>query len=164
MKTVFIFFKETLRKYTLKNDETVILSLSIPLKDIKKESSSLFKNDEAKDFDVYLSREIVFESIMDVCNYRNWRLFALHVRTNHVHVVVSAETKPEKVLHAFKAYATRHLREAHPMLKEYKIWTRHGSTRYIWNRKSLLEAIHYVVHEQGEHMEYWYDKEFFSGS
>jgi hypothetical protein len=77
-----------------------------------------------------------------------------------VHVVVSLNVAPEKALHDFQAYATRRLRQACPILKDRKIWTRHGSTRYLWNRKKLMEAIHYVVHEQGEHMEYWYDREF----
>jgi REP element-mobilizing transposase RayT len=106
-------------------------------------------------------RHIILETTRGVSAYRHWRLFAIHVRTNHVHVVVSADAEPEKALHDFQAYATRRLREKYPALNNRKIWTRHGSTRYLWNRKSLTEAIHYVVHEQGEHMEYWYDREFF---
>ena len=106
-------------------------------------------------------REIVFKTIMEVCTYRHWRLYALHVRTNHVHVVVSTSAAPEKALHNFQAYATRHLREKQPALKDARIWTRHGSTKYLWELKSLIEAIGYVAHQQGEHMEYWYDKEFF---
>jgi REP element-mobilizing transposase RayT len=108
-------------------------------------------------------RQTILESIMDVCSHRRWRVYALHVRTNHVHVIVSADTPPEKALHDFKAYATRHLREKYPILKDYKIWTRHGSTKYLWERKSLIAAISYVVHEQGEHMEYWYNKELLGG-
>jgi REP element-mobilizing transposase RayT len=105
-------------------------------------------------------RQIILETVKEVCAYRNWQPFAIHVRTNHVHVIASSDMNPEKMLHNFQAYATRHLRQAYPTLKDRKIWTRHGSTRYLWNRKKLLEAVHYVVHEQGEHMEYWYDKAF----
>jgi REP element-mobilizing transposase RayT len=106
-------------------------------------------------------RQIILETIRQVCDYRHWRPFAIHVRTNHVHAVVSVDTTPEKALHDFQAYVTRHLRKEFPVLKDRKVWTRHGSTRYLWNRKSLFEAITYVVHEQGEHMEYWYDKTIF---
>ena len=106
-------------------------------------------------------RQIIFETIREVCAYRHWCLFAIHVRTNHVHVVVSVDTEPEKALHDFQAYATRHLRQAYPIFKDRKIWTRHGSTRYLWNRKQFLDAISYVVHGQGEHMEYWYDEVFY---
>ena len=108
-------------------------------------------------------RKTILETIIEVCDYRRWRLYALHVRTNHVHVIVSTDTVPEKALHSFQSYATRHLREKYPVLKDRKIWTRHGSTKYLWDRKSLVAAISYVIHEQGEHMEYWYDKEFFAG-
>jgi hypothetical protein len=31
-------------------------------------------------------------------------------------------------------------------------WARHGSTRYLWTRESVLAAIYYVVHEQGAAM------------
>lgn len=106
-------------------------------------------------------RQIILETIQEVCNYRHWSLYAIHVRTNHVHIVVSLDATPEKALHDFQAYATRRLREQYPIFKNRKIWTRHGSTRYLWDRKSLFEAIHYVVHEQGKHMEYWYDEAFF---
>ncbi len=103
-------------------------------------------------------RQIILETITEVCDYHRWRLYALHVRTNHVHVVVSADTAPEKALHSFQAYATRHLREKYPVLKDRKIWTRHGSTKYLWDRKSLVAAMVYVIREQGEPMEYWYDR------
>jgi len=105
-------------------------------------------------------RQIILETTREVCTHRHWRPYAIHVRTNHVHVVAAADAAPEKALHDFQAYATRRLREKYPALNDRKIWTRHGSTRYLWNRKSLTEAIHYVVHEQGEYMEYWHDKTF----
>lgn len=103
-------------------------------------------------------RQIILESIMRVCGYYNWHLFAVHVRTNHVHAIVSADTPPEKILHGFKANATRHLRQSHPVFADLKIWTRHGSTKYLWDRKALVAAMSYVIHEQGGLMECWFDK------
>ncbi|MCA8913231.1 MAG: transposase [Planctomycetes bacterium] len=35
-------------------------------------------------------REIVEEVVREVCEYRKWRLLAVNVRSNHVHVVVGA--------------------------------------------------------------------------
>ena len=104
-------------------------------------------------------RRTILNSIMRVCEFHSWHPFAVHVRTNHVHAIVSADMPPEKILHHFKAYATRHLREKHPVFADFKIWTRHGSTKYLWNRKSLLSAMSYVIHEQGDYMEHWYDKQ-----
>ncbi len=36
-----------------------------------------------------------------------------------------------------------------------KWWTRHGSTRYLWQPDHVNAAIHYVVEEQGEPMAVW---------
>jgi len=54
-------------------------------------------------------REIVLEALKEACVRRNWDLLAAHVRTNHVHVVVQADKKPEYVLNALKYYASRFL-------------------------------------------------------
>jgi REP element-mobilizing transposase RayT len=94
-------------------------------------------------------REIVLSAIKSVCEYRGWHLFAAHVRATHVHVVVGASTRPEDVMRAFKAYASREL-SLDP--GETRRWMRHGSTRYLWTRAHLNAAIHYVVCEQGEAM------------
>jgi REP element-mobilizing transposase RayT len=39
-----------------------------------------------------------------VCPHRAWNLLAAHVRTNHVHVVLEAEVRPEMAMNAFKSY------------------------------------------------------------
>ena len=49
-------------------------------------------------------------AIRETCDIRGWRLRALNVRTNHVHAVVSAACEPDRVMTAFKANATRHMR------------------------------------------------------
>ena len=48
-------------------------------------------------------RAIVSESIAEVCEHRTFSLRALNVRTNHVHAVVSASVKPEKIVNDLKA-------------------------------------------------------------
>jgi hypothetical protein len=54
-------------------------------------------------------RATVLDAIRKVCVHYGWNLWAAHVRTNHVHMVVEAEVRPEKVMHAFKSYASRAL-------------------------------------------------------
>ncbi|MEN8126863.1 MAG: transposase [Planctomycetota bacterium] len=100
-------------------------------------------------------RRCALKSIKETCEYRGWVLHAVHVRSNHVHIVVSSETIPEKVLGDLKAYATRGLRSVFSQFVGRKIWTHHGSTKYIWTQKSLMEVIHYVIYEQGQSMEWW---------
>ncbi|MGZ7030313.1 MAG: transposase [Terriglobales bacterium] len=91
-------------------------------------------------------------AIRGVCSRRGWNLWAAHVRTNHVHVVVEAEVRPEKCLNDFKVYASRALNRAGLDGPDRKRWARHGSTRWLGTDSSVQEAIRYVVFEQGEPM------------
>ncbi|MEM7682032.1 MAG: class I tRNA ligase family protein [Planctomycetota bacterium] len=95
-------------------------------------------------------RKAVLSAIQEVCAHRGWGLYAANVRTNHVHLVVSADASPEKVMGDCKAYATRRLREQGLSSSEERTWTRHGSTRYLNDDHSLAAARQYVVEEQGE--------------
>ncbi len=56
-------------------------------------------------------RQIVLRTILEVARHRGWKVWAAHVRTNHVHVAISAEAIPEKVMTDPKAWASRRLRE-----------------------------------------------------
>lgn len=97
-------------------------------------------------------RQIVLNAIREVAEYRGWELLAAHVRTTHVHVVVTSTESPERVMNDFKGYASRRLNEAGFENAERKRWTRHGSTPYLWKPRDVEAAVHYVVHEQGEPM------------
>jgi hypothetical protein len=97
-------------------------------------------------------RRVVLAGIQERCRQRNWFLRAAHVRTNHVHLVVDAEAKPERVMNDLKSYASRRL-NLEPLDKPArKRWTRHGSTRWLWTPESVTAAIVYVVGGQGEPM------------
>ncbi|HVQ56673.1 MAG TPA: transposase [Pyrinomonadaceae bacterium] len=95
-------------------------------------------------------RELVSDSIEEVCAFRGYDLRALNVRTNHAHVVVSKSVKPEKILNDLKAYATRKLRGEKAVASDQKVWSRHGSTRYLWKPKQVQSAIEYVLYGQGD--------------
>src|SRR4029077_7491489 len=56
-------------------------------------------------------RTVVLETIQEVTRHRDCGPLACHVRTTHVHVVVTADAKPEKVMSDLKAYASRRLKE-----------------------------------------------------
>jgi REP element-mobilizing transposase RayT len=94
-------------------------------------------------------RAIVRKAIFEVCAFRGYGLIALNVRTNHVHVVVAGETGPEKMMEAFKAYATRRMKERGVLQEGIRPWSRHGSTRYLWTEKSVKAAALYVLYGQG---------------
>jgi REP element-mobilizing transposase RayT len=97
-------------------------------------------------------RAVVLRTIQEVAKHRRWKLWAVHVRTNHVHVVVTAPAKPEKVMSDFKAWASRRLREAFHESADRDRWTQHGSTRWLNTEESLAAAIAYVIEEQGQAM------------
>jgi hypothetical protein len=90
-------------------------------------------------------RQIVLQAIAEVCLYRGWNLMAAHFRETHIHAVVQSETKPEPILHDFKAYATR-------ALGLRKHWSRHGSTVYLWTPEQVNNAVRYVLENQGDPM------------
>ena len=99
------------------------------------------------------ARKLVMDAIIEVCAFRTWELLAAHVLEKHVHIVVQASAPPEKVMHDFKAYASRKLNRTGLEKPDTKRWTRHGSTRYKWTTEEVAEAVDYAVRRQGPMME-----------
>jgi REP element-mobilizing transposase RayT len=99
-------------------------------------------------------RRAIESAINETCNIRGWPLLAFNVRTNHVHTVVSANRDPELVLIAFKANATRHLRESRLWIHDFSPWARKGSKIRLWNEQSVARAIDYVLYGQGNDLPY----------
>ncbi|MEM8784168.1 MAG: valine--tRNA ligase, partial [Planctomycetota bacterium] len=95
-------------------------------------------------------RPVVRDTLQEVCRHRGWSLLAANIRSNHVHAVVAADDTPEKTMNAFKSYATRRLTEADLHRQGDKLWTRHGSTRYLNDPESVERAKRYVLEDQGD--------------
>ena len=72
--------------------------------------------------------------------------------SNHVHVIVEAEIRPERIMNEFKSHASRELTRLGKDGTKRKRWARHGSTRWLWKDQDVWEAIRYVVEQQGEPM------------
>jgi REP element-mobilizing transposase RayT len=94
-------------------------------------------------------RQAVLESLIERSLDRKWRLLAAHVRTNHVHLVIVAEDRPERVMNDLKSFASRCLNELGLDAADRKRWARHGSTRWLWTRDAVSAAIQYVMEKQG---------------
>jgi REP element-mobilizing transposase RayT len=100
-------------------------------------------------------RAVVEQTVRRHCNLRRWELHALNVRSNHIHLVVTApEVKPEVVLSQLKAWCARRLSE-HAGLPAgssrngaRRWWTEHGSTKWINDEVYLENAIQYVNERQ----------------
>ena len=100
-------------------------------------------------------RAIVENTIRDHCKIRGWTIHALNVRSNHVHLVITADRRPEEVMSQLKAWTSRKLSDHEGL--EYKTgnkagrrkwWTEHGSTKYINDDAYLENAIRYVDEQQ----------------
>jgi REP element-mobilizing transposase RayT len=95
-------------------------------------------------------RQVTLGAVCEIAGRKGWVLHAAHVRTNHVHLVVTAEGPPERILNDAKTAASRRLNKAFPAERDRPRWTRHGSTRYVWTEEALAEKVRYVLEGQGE--------------
>lgn len=108
-------------------------------------------------------RQIVERTIADHCRIRGWQLHAVNCRTNHLHIVVTADRPPDEVRDQLKAWCTRRLKELeanrraakdpvslrNPLRQHW--WAERGSRRFINDQYSLDAAIHYVQDGQDKH-------------
>ncbi|HEV3118489.1 MAG TPA: hypothetical protein VGY58_15675 [Gemmataceae bacterium] len=101
-------------------------------------------------------------TIAEHCRIRGWELHAVNCRTNHLHVVVTADRDPDQVRAQFKAWCTRRLKElqakrlkcsdaadvARQMRENW--WAERGSRRFINDEGALEAAIRYVQDGQDQ--------------
>ncbi|HET6324453.1 MAG TPA: transposase [Planctomycetaceae bacterium] len=89
-------------------------------------------------------RRAVEAQIDETCAQRGWTLHAVNCRSNHVHVVVSAEVAdPDKIRIDLKAWTTRALKGTIGSNRE-KWWAERGSIHYLNSDDDLEAAILYV--------------------
>jgi REP element-mobilizing transposase RayT len=96
-------------------------------------------------------RLAVEAQIADTCAHRGWRLHAVNCRSNHVHVVVSADVaNPKKIRSDLKAWATRALKQKFDSARE-NWWAERGSIRWLNTDDDLEAATLYVRDGQEAH-------------
>jgi REP element-mobilizing transposase RayT len=91
-------------------------------------------------------REVVEAQIAETCAHRGWTLHVVNCRSNHVHVVVTADVAdPDKIRVDLKSWATRALKEMRePDGGRNNWWAERGNIRYINREDDLEAAILYV--------------------
>ena len=83
------------------------------------------------------------------CLHRTWRLWGVNPRSNHVHVVVTAESySGSSVRDQLKANATTALRNHHVAFLNRPVWAQGGDWDCINSEDALERAIHYVMEAQ----------------
>jgi REP element-mobilizing transposase RayT len=95
-------------------------------------------------------RREVEAQIEETCRIRGWTLHAVNCRSNHVHIVVSANQHPKRVRSQIKAWCTQRLKalekQRYPGLLDIREnwWAERGSQRWIFNDVGLEGATLYV--------------------
>ncbi len=88
-------------------------------------------------------------AIQQHCQHRGWKLFAVGVRTNHVHVVVgAADTKGQTIRDQLKANCTRELRQQSGPLQAERTWTKGGDCELLAGDDDIVAAVEYVLEAQ----------------
>jgi REP element-mobilizing transposase RayT len=101
-------------------------------------------------------RQLVERTIAEHCQIRGWKLHAVNCRSNHLHIVVTADLAPKHVRVQLKAWCTRRLKELE-VKRQARVcpgetsaivrenwWAERGSDRYINDHESLEAVILYV--------------------
>ena len=95
-------------------------------------------------------RALVEKTIVDHCRVRAWTMHAVHCRSNHVHVLVTATDRAIEVpREQFKSWCTRKLKELELRGRQRKLvrehwWTERGWDEYIDDETSLAAVIAYI--------------------
>jgi REP element-mobilizing transposase RayT len=89
---------------------------------------------------------VLLDQLRETAVYRGWRLVAVAVMDNHVHVVVGVpgDPDPATLLRDFKSYGSRALNHHWRRPASGTWWTESGSRRKLAGEAAVLGAIEYV--------------------
>lgn len=100
-------------------------------------------------------RTIVTQTIRDHCRIREWKLHAVNVRSNHIHLVVMIDRLPDEAMNQLKAWCSRRLSDAAGLVEPVarKAGRRHwftegGNGKLIESEEYLENAVRYVMEGQ----------------
>ena len=93
-------------------------------------------------------RSTVEAACREHCQFRGWPLLAVNARTNHVHLVLATDERPQTARNQLKANCTRRLRLQQPPLHVPRTWSRGGDCAVLDGDDSIEAAIVYVSEAQ----------------
>ncbi|MBR4752197.1 MAG: transposase [Thermoguttaceae bacterium] len=95
-------------------------------------------------------RRVVFDGICAEADFHQWKIYALNVLDNHVHLLISTpcEINGEIILARVKAGATAALRNAGYFLDRRPIWTSSGLPRLVETDGYFQRVREYINHKQ----------------
>lgn len=114
---------------------------------IRRLTAALVMTDSAVTLDMP-QRLLVEEVIGKHCEIRGWTLHAVQCRSNHVHVVVSANDRAIQVpREQFKSWSTRKLKE-NAGTDRRQWWSERGWDVYLDDERGVHDAVRYVAEGQ----------------
>jgi REP element-mobilizing transposase RayT len=98
---------------------------------------------------VYLTAEhapVLLRQLQETAGYRGWRLVAVAIMANHVHVLVGVpgDPDPEELLRDFKSYGSRSLNRRWGKPPGGTWWTESGSKRKKSGEAAVRDAVQYI--------------------
>ena len=94
--------------------------------------------------------EQLLEQFQETARYRNWRLFAVGIMANHIHIVIGVpgDPPPKILLKSLKSYGSRRLNRLFGNRESGTWWTESGSKRKLPHDRAVLAAIQYVIDQE----------------
>jgi REP element-mobilizing transposase RayT len=98
---------------------------------------------------IYLETEqatVLLGQFRETAAYRGWKLLAVAIMANHMHVVVGVpgDPDPSDILGDFKSYGSRALNRKWGKPQSGTWWTESGSKRVLCDEAAIREVIKYV--------------------
>jgi len=91
-------------------------------------------------------RRLAAEGIREACRKQSWRLLALNVQPDHVHILVDAQNVGGRhAIRVLKAFATRRLRKVFPARRRW--WTKGGKVEPVLTERHLAQVTRYIEHQ-----------------
>ena len=90
--------------------------------------------------------DLLLTQFRETAEYRHWRLLAVAIMANHVHLIVAVDGDPDPsdILGDFKSYGSRALNRQWPKPVSGTWWTESGSKRKLLTEEKVREKIEYV--------------------
>ena len=109
---------------------------------------SQLKGDPVR-FDVEHAVQLL-EQFQETARYRTWRLFAVGIMANHIHIVIGVpgDPPPKILLKSLKSYGSRRLNRLFGDRESGTWWTESGSKRKLPDDRAVFAAIQYVIDQE----------------
>ncbi|MCE9554101.1 MAG: transposase [Planctomycetes bacterium] len=97
-----------------------------------------------------IQAEALLGQFHETARHRQWKLLAVAIMANHIHIVVGVpgDPKPSNILRDFKSYGSGQLNRKWPRPTSETWWTESGSKRKLIDDDSVFAAVQYHINQE----------------